>query len=181
MMIRITAANTDIGAREIGILVPLPCRRAAGVSKLVLKTIEKPVTSVVNAGGGEATVAEAPPKSQIANRNSQISDEPPPPGLLPESILATVACACSSWDVHPRRHTPRRAMAALQASSRLVYQPDATWVARPWSIGRTFRIFAFAEYVKMIVAGVGILLVLLAWPTNRDATGIPRSITPRCR
>src|SRR5207248_8515011 len=35
----------------------------------------------------------------------------------------------------------------------------------------TIRIFNFAQYVRLLAAGVGILLVLLAWPSNRDATG----------
>jgi len=35
----------------------------------------------------------------------------------------------------------------------------------------TVRVFEFAQYVKLIISGVGMLLVLLAWPTNKDATG----------
>lgn len=35
----------------------------------------------------------------------------------------------------------------------------------------TVRVFEFAQYVKLVIAGVGVLLVLLAWPTNKDATG----------
>ena len=35
---------------------------------------------------------------------------------------------------------------------------------------RSFR-RRFANYVKLVAAGVGILLVLLAWPTNADANG----------
>jgi NADH-quinone oxidoreductase subunit N len=40
----------------------------------------------------------------------------------------------------------------------------------PW---QTVLIFRFQEYVKLIAAGAGVLLVLLAWPTNDDATGNP--------
>src|SRR5207344_1059956 len=36
---------------------------------------------------------------------------------------------------------------------------------------RTFKLYTFAYYIKMLAAGVGILLVLLAWPSNSDATG----------
>ena len=35
----------------------------------------------------------------------------------------------------------------------------------------TLRVAAFAQYIQLITAGIGILLVLLAWPTNEDATG----------
>jgi NADH-quinone oxidoreductase subunit N len=37
----------------------------------------------------------------------------------------------------------------------------------------TVRVAAFAQYIKLITAAVGIMLVLLAWPTNADATGNP--------
>jgi NADH-quinone oxidoreductase subunit N len=37
----------------------------------------------------------------------------------------------------------------------------------------TLFVYTFQEYVKLIAAGTGILLVLLAWPTNSDATGNP--------
>src|SRR5207248_1290292 len=33
------------------------------------------------------------------------------------------------------------------------------------------RVAEFAHYIKLIAAGVGAMLVLLAWPTNREATG----------
>jgi NADH-quinone oxidoreductase subunit N len=35
----------------------------------------------------------------------------------------------------------------------------------------TVRVTAFAQYLKLIALGVGVLLTLLAWPTNDDATG----------
>ena len=37
----------------------------------------------------------------------------------------------------------------------------------------TVFVYTFQEYVKLIAAGTGILLVLLAWPTNADGTGNP--------
>ena len=37
----------------------------------------------------------------------------------------------------------------------------------------TVSIYAFQAYIKLITAGIGILLVFLAWPTNRDASGNP--------
>src|SRR5258706_14335974 len=35
----------------------------------------------------------------------------------------------------------------------------------------TFRVFHFAQYVKLLTAGIGAILVLLAWPTNAEGTG----------
>src|SRR4051812_38008512 len=35
----------------------------------------------------------------------------------------------------------------------------------------TIRVFAFGSYIKMLAAGVGILFVLLSWPTDANATG----------
>ena len=35
--------------------------------------------------------------------------------------------------------------------------------------------FQFANYIKLLAAGVGILLVLLAWPTNATRPATPRS------
>lgn len=37
----------------------------------------------------------------------------------------------------------------------------------------TVSLFSFQTYVKLITAGTGMLLVLLAWPTNADGTGNP--------
>src|SRR4029079_14970691 len=34
-----------------------------------------------------------------------------------------------------------------------------------------FRVFHFAQYIKALSAGVGILFVLLSWPTDPQATG----------
>src|SRR5881394_1391819 len=33
------------------------------------------------------------------------------------------------------------------------------------------RVFPFAAYIKMLASGVGMLFVLLSWPTNAEATG----------
>jgi NADH-quinone oxidoreductase subunit N len=37
----------------------------------------------------------------------------------------------------------------------------------------TVHVYEFARYVKILSSGMGILLVLLVWPSNRDATGGP--------
>ena len=41
-------------------------------------------------------------------------------------------------------------------------------MAKPAS--QSLLIYSFQDYVKLISAGAGALLVLLAWPTNRSAT-----------
>ena len=45
-----------------------------------------------------------------------------------------------------------------------------TTMSDPWG---TIEVGPFANYVKLITGVVGVMLVLLAWPTNRDATGSP--------
>src|SRR6185312_15106112 len=41
------------------------------------------------------------------------------------------------------------------------------------AVADTVLVFRFEIYVKLISAGAGIMLVLIAWPTNRDGTGNP--------
>lgn len=41
-------------------------------------------------------------------------------------------------------------------------------ISDPWN---TVRLFSFGQYVKLLAAGVGVLLILLAWPSNAGATG----------
>src|SRR5690348_13450973 len=92
---------------------------------------------------------------------------------LPELILIIAACAlllmgaCPSISV--RRSVPFVALAALL----IVFIYEYTHGTRSDTLTdatQTFRIFRLAEFVKMLAAGVGMLLVLLAWPSNRDAT-----------
>lgn len=98
--------------------------------------------------------------------------------LLPELILIGVACVLFllgvSTKVGARRLAPVLALAALAA----VFAMQAWSVmgvtewrrpgADPWG---TVRANNFTDYVKLLASGVGVLLVLLAWPTNPDATG----------
>ncbi len=94
--------------------------------------------------------------------------------MLPELILTAVACVLFllgiSTKAGARRLAPVLAVAALLVVFGMeVMAPDRN--ATLADQYNTFRVFSFANYVKMLAAGVGVLLVLLAWPTNRDATG----------
>lgn len=95
--------------------------------------------------------------------------------LLPEIILIVVACALLLLGVSSkpsaRRLAPVLALAALAAvfamqMYALVGEPSVR--ADPWN---TVRSTFFSHYIKLLAAGIGGLLVLLAWPTNADATG----------
>src|SRR5687768_12918489 len=41
-------------------------------------------------------------------------------------------------------------------------------ITDPWN---SVRVTEFSTYIKLITSGMGILLILLAWPTNTEATG----------
>src|SRR5688572_6420348 len=97
--------------------------------------------------------------------------------ILPEIALVTVACGLFlivvSHRAASRRLAPVLALAALAAvfgwqlyQVASVAYPAA--VTDPW---KTVNVGHFALYVRLLASGVGIVLVLLAWPTNRDATG----------
>ena len=98
--------------------------------------------------------------------------------LLPELILGTVACVLMllgcSMKVATRKLVPILALVALIVvfAIQLVRQgSDNTSVHTLTDLSDTFRIFHFAQYIKLLVAGVGIMLLLLAWPTNTEGTG----------
>jgi len=97
--------------------------------------------------------------------------------LLPELILVGMACALFlvgvSTRVWARRLAPVLALAALAAV--FVLQFAAAMGLRagvsasdPWN---TLHAGAFSDYIKLLTSGVGLLMVLLAWPTNPDASG----------
>jgi NADH-quinone oxidoreductase subunit N len=94
--------------------------------------------------------------------------------MLPELILTAVACGLFllgiSTRAGARRLAPAIALVALLAVFWMELSGEMSGHTLADDFG-TFRVFNFAHYVKMLTAGVGVLLVLLAWPTNRDATG----------
>src|SRR3954467_5442511 len=93
--------------------------------------------------------------------------------LLPELILISVACVLLLMGVSPRPATRRLVpwIALLALAGVFAYQlvnHATTTLADP---GNAVRVFHFAEYIKMLAAGVGILFVLLAWPSNLGPRG----------
>jgi NADH-quinone oxidoreductase subunit N len=95
--------------------------------------------------------------------------------LLPEIILIVAACALLLLGVSAkpaaRRWAPALALAALAAVFAMQMYAlvgEASVRSDPWN---TVRATFFSHYIKLLTAGVGGLLVLLAWPTNSDATG----------
>lgn len=93
--------------------------------------------------------------------------------ILPEMILIIAACGLFLLGMSPRavarRNAPILALVALLGvlGLQLVQTPQDP-IADPWN---SFRVYQFAHYVKLLAAGIGALLVLLFWPTNREATG----------
>ena len=73
--------------------------------------------------------------------------------------------------VASRRAAPWLAILALIGTVALLLNdsPRTSGDPSPWS--DVVRVGDFARYIKLITCAVGALLVLLAWPTNADATG----------
>jgi len=96
--------------------------------------------------------------------------------LWPEILLVVVGCVLLLLGVVQRAAARRFAPVLAIASLGIVFAvflwngPTGSREFDPWW---TTAVYRFQEYVKLIAAGVGILLVLLAWPTNADATGNP--------
>src|SRR5688572_22910358 len=97
--------------------------------------------------------------------------------LLPELILVAVACVLFLLGVSTLASARRLAAALALATLAGVFAMQV-WVVMgltqrlaftdPWN---TVRATAVSDYIKLLAAGVGALMVLLAWPTNPDATG----------
>src|SRR4051812_21591989 len=96
--------------------------------------------------------------------------------ILPELILIVIACGLFLLGVSSRA-AARRASAMLALIGMVaVIVVQGSVVGQ--QAGRTIQDFSgaievgpFANFIKLITGVVGVLLVLLAWPTNRDATG----------
>ncbi|MGB7160598.1 MAG: NADH-quinone oxidoreductase subunit N [Tepidisphaeraceae bacterium] len=94
--------------------------------------------------------------------------------MQPELLLIVVSCVLFLLGVSSRAAARRLAPVLAMAALLFVFgwqvmtpDMDATLADR----SGTFRVFDFAQYIKMLAAGVGVLFVLLAWPTNKEATG----------
>ena len=97
--------------------------------------------------------------------------------LMPELILIVVACALLLLGAVPgagaRRAAPLIALLALAVVFFMQMTRDETGQTAVRDATGVVAVFNFAQFVKLLSAGVAILFVLLAWPTNRDATGNP--------
>jgi len=94
--------------------------------------------------------------------------------LAPELLLMAVAGALfllgTARGILPRRLAPIIALVCLLAV--LEYQvPHLYSVLDFQDPHDAVHLTVFSQYIKLITAAIGILLVLLAWPANRDATG----------
>ena len=97
--------------------------------------------------------------------------------MMPEILLAVVACLLFLLGTSSRAFARRIAaeLALIAVTVVFVMQAFHTRENAPVvslvDSGGAVHIQALGQYVKLITAGMGILLVLLNWPTNRDATG----------
>jgi NADH-quinone oxidoreductase subunit N len=96
--------------------------------------------------------------------------------LFPELVL-TIAAAILFLMGTSRRTTARKAapvLALIALAIALVSQIGSIFsfngLRDPW---QSLQITEMARYIKLVGAGIGILLTLLAWPTNKDATSGP--------
>src|SRR5688572_21422993 len=95
--------------------------------------------------------------------------------ILPELVLIIVACGLFLLGVSTRVAARRAAawlalgglVAVVLIQGQIVAHGEPTMEGAFGSV----EVGPFANYVKLVAAIVGVLLVLLAWPTNREATG----------
>jgi NADH-quinone oxidoreductase subunit N len=96
--------------------------------------------------------------------------------LWPEILLTTVGSLLLLLGVvqsaAARRFAPFVALASLLVVFIAFFSnvPLAQATTDQW---HTVSLYSFQTYVRLITAGTGMLLVLLAWPTNADGTGNP--------
>jgi NADH-quinone oxidoreductase subunit N len=96
--------------------------------------------------------------------------------IFPELVLMGVACIVmlmgAARSVNMRRAAAGVALLALVFV--FAYQWIITGTSQTVVISDgagALRVFGLAQFVKLMTSGVGIMLVLLAWPSNADATG----------
>lgn len=99
--------------------------------------------------------------------------------LLPEIILAGAALVLMlmgiSRAVSTRKVAPVLALIALAAAF-IVAMMQTAGLAESGTLADPYnvvRVYEFAQYIKLLTVAVGVLLVLLAWPSNADGTGNP--------
>ncbi len=99
--------------------------------------------------------------------------------LLPEIILAGTALVLILMGISrtpgTRKAAPILALLALIAAFVLAMAQSAD-LRQTGTLADAFnvvRVYEFAQYIKLLTLAVGVLLVLLAWPSNPDGTGNP--------
>ncbi len=101
--------------------------------------------------------------------------------LLPEIILAVTACALfllgTSTRVLSRKLAGELALVAVVIVFLIQCFRTLAGYGSTVDAGAAIHAQPFGEFVKLIAAGIGALLVLLNLPTNRDATGTSSSQT----
>lgn len=94
--------------------------------------------------------------------------------IMPELILISVACVLfllgATSKFSARKISPWVALAALFGVFCMQVNRDLNGMTLADSYG-TVRVDEFASYIKLLACGIGILFVLLSWPTNSTATG----------
>src|SRR4051812_16095662 len=95
--------------------------------------------------------------------------------IYPELILAAVACVLMLLGVVARPGA-RRLSAIITILTLLIlfsiqapHQPGGAVPA--FDSSNSIRLNEFGSYIRMLTAGMGVLLALLAWPSDPDATG----------
>lgn len=96
--------------------------------------------------------------------------------IWPETLLVVVGCVLLLLGIthkpSVRRLAPVFAVGTLVVTFAILLGSGTSDTAL-WDRWNTVYIFKLQEYIKLIAAGASILLALLAWPTNPDATGNP--------
>src|ERR1051325_10454537 len=91
----------------------------------------------------------------------------------PELILAGVACALMLLGLVPKVGARRAAagITVLTLVALFVVQTirETGGEHTHTGAGGAIRLNEFGFYIRLLTAGVGILLALLAWPTNSDS------------
>src|SRR5438309_8699631 len=93
--------------------------------------------------------------------------------LWPELALVVAACVLFLLGLSPRPGARRAAAAIALVCLAILFVvhlleghgESATVADRSVVIGE------FSHFIKLVASGIGVMLVLLAWPTSADATG----------
>jgi NADH-quinone oxidoreductase subunit N len=95
--------------------------------------------------------------------------------ILPEIIVAGVACLLLLTGISPKPAARRLAAGLALATLLGVFTWLLLFVDAPTETladpTAAVRLGALGHYIKILAAGIGVLLVLVNWPTNADGSG----------